>query len=236
MNYTLAFEASTATPSAALLHDDLCLGETSWLATRGASQHMYNAVVDLLKTHSATLDAVTLFAVGLGPGGFTGLRLSLAAMQAMALPDKTPVIGVSSAEALAYRIQQAHAIHSGRILVLGDARRKRLWVGTFEATPTTLTQASDFALVPIADFAATLTSGDTLISPDWDRLDNDLSGILPDNTTCIREHADPTATDVAQRVRFRVKHEIPSPPLEPIYMHPPVFVEPRFTEAAKRSL
>lgn len=236
MNYTLAIESSTQTPSAALLCDETVLEAASWESTRGSSQRMFSALQGLLKSNAIDLDSITLWAVGLGPGGFTGLRIALAAIRALAQPSKTPIIGISSAEALACRIQQEHAIRSGRIRVLGDARRKRLWVGDFETQPEGLTQTGDFTLIPISDFAKTLTDEDTLISPDWDRLEDDLTEILPSATVCIKSNTEPTASDIAQLARRRVAHEIPSEPLEPIYMHPPVFIEPRFTEATKRSL
>ena len=234
MNYTLAFESSTDTPSASLLCDETVLESASWESTRGASQRMFSAVSELLNHHGIDLDAITLLAVGLGPGGFTGLRIALSAVRAFALPNKTPIMGLSSAEALAYRIQQDHAIDSGRILVLGDARRKRLWVGTFDSQPKAITQVDDFSLVPIADFAATLSTGDILVSPDWDRLGSELTDMLPDSAICIQSDARPTAQDVAMRAILRATCGTPSAPLEPIYMHPPVFVEPRFTESKKR--
>ncbi len=229
MNYTLAIEASTATPTVALLHNDAHLGNASWLSTRGASQRMFEAIHSLLKSHNISLDSVDLFGVGLGPGGFTGLRLALSAIRAMALPTHTPIIGISSAEAIAMRLQLKGNIAGQRILVIGDARRKRLWVGIFEVHKNAPRQTGTFELIPIDEFAHHLKLGDTIVSPDHERLGDDLQAVIPPSATLIEGDQVPTATDIALLARTRKTLDTPGEPLNPIYMHPPVFVKPRFT-------
>ena len=235
MNYTLAIEASTAEPTAALLHGEETLGEHSWEATRGATQRMFSVIHDLLEDHSATFESVDLFAVGLGPGGFTGLRLALSTLQALALPTRTNVLGISSAEAIALRVQR-ETTPEGRIVVVGDARRKRLWVGTFCKQQGVLQREGDFTLVPIAEFPDRVLPGDVIASPDSTRLGRDLADVVPTSAMLLTSDLIPTATDIALLARQRQAAGSAGEPLAPIYMHPPVFVEPRFTESTKRRL
>jgi tRNA threonylcarbamoyladenosine biosynthesis protein TsaB len=73
-------------------------------------------------------DAVTRIAVGVGPGGFTGLRIGIATARALAQARDLPLVGVSSLEALA-------APNDGRVVAVIDARRGEVFAaspGAFE--------------------------------------------------------------------------------------------------------
>jgi len=73
-------------------------------------------------------DAVTRIAVGVGPGGFTGLRIGIATARALAQARDLPLVGVSSLAALA-------APHEGPVVAVIDARRGEVFAaspGVFE--------------------------------------------------------------------------------------------------------
>jgi len=278
MKYTLAIESSTATPSAALLKDSELLAEADWDTSRGSAQRMLSAITEMLQNNSITLNDIGLFAIGLGPGNFTGLRTTLATIQAMALPGHTDVIGISSAEAAAYQFagdrgsgvggrrsddqrpndqrpndqrpndqrptdqrptdqrptdqrptDQRPTDQSPRILVVGDARRRRLWLAAFSTDHGELQRSSDFELVSIDDFAEKTGPQDRIITPDWNSLKDELPSIVPAAAELTESAIIPTAAAIACLARRRQERDLPSEPLQPIYMHPPVFVKPRFS-------
>ena len=115
MNYTLAIESSTATSSVALLGDNELLGEFSWQIKRGASERIFSAIHELIKANGITTADISLFGIGLGPGNFTGLRTSLSAIQALALPTHADIIGISSAEAIAFSFHESGSDLENRI-------------------------------------------------------------------------------------------------------------------------
>jgi len=83
----------------------------------------------------ASIDRI---AVGVGPGGFTGLRIGIATARALAQARDLPLAGVSSLAALA-----AGARHDGPIVAVIDARRGEVFAaspGVFE--PVALTPAA----------------------------------------------------------------------------------------------
>lgn len=56
----------------------------------------------LLEREAVALQEIDLFAVAIGPGSFTGLRVGIATMQGLALATGKPLIGVSALDALAW--------------------------------------------------------------------------------------------------------------------------------------
>ena len=68
-------------------------------------------------------DAIERIAVGVGPGGFTGLRIGIATARALAQARDLPLVGVSSLEALA-------TPHEGAVVAVIDARRGEVFAAS----------------------------------------------------------------------------------------------------------
>ncbi len=108
----LGLDTSGKVASAAILDtgQDLLLAERSLYTTRGHSQIMMPMVENLLTDCGMTVQDVDCYAVAVGPGSYTGLRIGIAAVQGMAMVHNTPCIGVSTLEAMAARIFPARHI------------------------------------------------------------------------------------------------------------------------------
>jgi tRNA threonylcarbamoyl adenosine modification protein YeaZ len=242
MKYILAIESSSCTHSVALAQNGTLISEQSFESGRGASRDVILTVHEILENQNISPEDIAVFTVGLGPGNFTGLRTSLAAAEAMALPSRSDVIGISSAEICAfYTAQKLPETNSGaneqRVIVVGDARRQRLWMAAFStATEDSIPKRlNDFQLIPIDELPQHCVQSDIIVTPDWKTLGSSLSSLCP-NSILLPQAVLPTAADTARLAHLRITADIPGEPLQPIYMHPPVFVEPRFTESAKRRL
>jgi tRNA threonylcarbamoyladenosine biosynthesis protein TsaB len=84
----------------------------------------------LLKKHGYSKSDLVGLAVVSGPGSFTGLRVGLAAIKAVAEVLRIPVAAVSLLEAMA-----ANAEHPGRVVCILDAGRGDFYVGDYDAGP-----------------------------------------------------------------------------------------------------
>jgi len=94
---------------------------------------------------------VTRLAVGVGPGGFTGLRHGIATARALAQARDLPLVGVSTLAALA-----AGAEPGGRpVLAVVDARRGEVFAAAWAGTR----QILEAVAVAPADLAARLAAG-----------------------------------------------------------------------------
>jgi tRNA threonylcarbamoyladenosine biosynthesis protein TsaB len=109
-------------------------------------------------------DGVERIAVGVGPGGFTGLRLGVATARALAQARNLPLTGVSSLEALAAGAADATAREmapgEARVVAPGDARAV---VAVIDARRGEVFAASPGSYGPLAiapaDLAARLDPG-----------------------------------------------------------------------------
>jgi tRNA threonylcarbamoyladenosine biosynthesis protein TsaB len=90
----LALRTDTALASLALYQGDTLLQEFNWEAGRRLSATLHRKLLGLLKSERLTLSDVEAIVVYQGPGSFTGLRIGISAMNALAYSLNIPIIGV----------------------------------------------------------------------------------------------------------------------------------------------
>lgn len=111
------------------------------------------------------LAELDLIAVGIGPGGFTGLRIALATARGLGLALACPVIGISNFRAAAAALpRDLRESAAGDILILIDSRRDEPYLARLDAALQYRAQPRFMTLPEIAaDIAATppaLVTGD----------------------------------------------------------------------------
>lgn len=148
----------------AILAFDTCLGAVSvalrypaangdWLIREayeprltGHAERLMPMIAEVMAAAGRTFADVERFAVTIGPGTFTGVRVGVAAARAFALSAGRPVVGVSSLEVIAARGRTllGPSAASRALLVAVDARRGALYCalhgdGIGDGAPTLLT-------------------------------------------------------------------------------------------------
>jgi len=117
----LAFDTSVAHCAAALLSNDKVLAQRVEQMQKGQAERLFPLLEDLLAEGGVAWSDLAAIGVGIGPGNFTGIRISVSAARGLALSLGIPAIGVSSFE--------AQAIDAPRpITSLIDARRDQVFV------------------------------------------------------------------------------------------------------------
>lgn len=127
----LALEFSAEAASLALLENGAMAASAAVDAGQRRSQGLFDAAAALLSGAGWTFAGVDAFAVGRGPGSYTGLRVSLTAANGWALPENKPVWTVSSGAARAAELF-AERPDLAQVVAWGDARRGTIWAGRFE--------------------------------------------------------------------------------------------------------
>jgi len=111
------------------------------------------------------LRTVELLVVSAGPGSYTGLRVGIAAVKALALTNSARLIALDSLEVVA-----GQAEPSERIVALADAQQQRIYSAWFRRTDgQTPERLSPTQLQSTDDWLRSLAAGDVVTGPAVER-------------------------------------------------------------------
>ncbi len=96
---------------------------------KGQAERLFGLLEELMKEGGATWRDLGRIGVGIGPGNFTGTRISVASARGLALSLAIPAVGVSTFEALALG-------HPRPIVACVDGRAGRVYCQSFELNGT----------------------------------------------------------------------------------------------------
>ena len=144
----LAIETATRQMGVAVIDGDRLLSSYELLADYPHAVELPGAVRRVLDAAGTSLSGLEGIIIDIGPGSFTGLRIGLAFVKALAFVSKKPVIGVPSLEVLAAGLPAA-ALPVCPIL---DAKQKNVYAARYTASTPRPAQHGDFFLGPIAEW------------------------------------------------------------------------------------
>jgi tRNA threonylcarbamoyladenosine biosynthesis protein TsaB len=123
------------------------------------SAQLIPQIAELLSSNGFSKNGIGAFAVGAGPGSFTGLRIGLAAVKALAEVLGKPIAAVSLLEACAVA-----SAAQGKIMSVLDAGRGDVYVGEYE-TPAGAGWIPRERMLGRSEFLAQ-AKGWTVVTPD----------------------------------------------------------------------
>ena len=151
-NGSLALARVTASGSALKIVEEVALAGGTF------SAQLVPQTAALLEKHGYGKGDLAGFAVVSGPGSFTGLRVGLAAIKALAEILRKPIATVSLLEAVA-----RSGAGEGRVFSVLDAGRGELYVGDYELGPPV--RKHNERLLSKEEFFAE-SKGQLVVSPD----------------------------------------------------------------------
>lgn len=123
----LAIDTSSSICSTAILDDEILIDKNELNDGRTHSENLMPLVDELLKRNNINTKDINLIACSVGPGSFTGIRIGVATIKAIAEVLNIKVAGVTSLENLARNVKDADTIVS-----LIDARNNQVYCGIFD--------------------------------------------------------------------------------------------------------
>ena len=117
---SVALVEAAASPFAAQV-----LASASARVSNAHGEALLPLIEGVLRSAGVTLEAVDLFAVGIGPGSFTGTRVGVATAKGLAIGANKPLRGIDSFEALA---ADARAASGSEVAVAIDARKGEVYL------------------------------------------------------------------------------------------------------------
>lgn len=162
MTVILAMDCAAGACSAAVARDGEILARRFEAMSRGHAEVLMPMVEDVLERAATPYAELDLLAVSVGPGGFTGVRIGLAAARGIALAGAIPLLGVNTLEVLAHGVPERE--RSGRtVLAVLDSRRADLYAQAFAGDLTPLAEPA--AVMP-EDLEAMLPDGPAVLVGD----------------------------------------------------------------------
>ena len=149
----LAIDTSALTATAAILSEDMLIGEISTTTKLTHSQTIMPMIDELLKKVSLDITDIDLFACSEGPGSFTGLRIGIGTIKGLAYGLGKSVVGVSTLEALAHNIDFTDLV----ICPIMDARRGQVYNGLYRYNGNTLECITEPRALSIEELCQELT-------------------------------------------------------------------------------
>lgn len=160
----LALDTSTGPASVALAENGRVIAACEDSEAMRQSQRLVGATDALVRANGG-YEAITAMAVTIGPGGFTGIRVALAAARGMALACNVPLLGITTLEAFAWQALHNKPIGAQAIPFV-NAFRNQVYTQVFVRAANgmeTLTeaQAVDISAAPAfaTPYPATLLLG-----------------------------------------------------------------------------
>lgn len=162
---TFALDTATPSPALAVVAEGEAMAELALEPTPAGGRRVLECVHQMLTEADLSLDSVDRIVVGVGPGGFTGLRIGISTAMGLAQALGIPAVGASSLEALALGAAE-HAAPGSLVAPVIDARRREVFGALYRTTGAFgLNElVAPGAFLP-QDFAAAVTrvSGDAAV-------------------------------------------------------------------------
>lgn len=143
----LAVDTSAVTASCALRNENGLLAAFELRCGLTHSQTVLPMISDMLKDSHFSLNDIDLFAVNVGPGSFTGVRIGVAAVKGLAFTNNIPCVAVSTLESMAYPLVGLPL--SGTVCAVMDARRGQVYTALFAVDGDAVSRLTPDEALPI---------------------------------------------------------------------------------------
>jgi tRNA threonylcarbamoyladenosine biosynthesis protein TsaB len=148
----LGIDTATAQVSVAVGGHEGVLASTRSVRNRQHAETLVPSIEFTCRQARIELSEISVVAVDLGPGLFTGLRVGVAAAKAMAHALRVPMIGVPSLDLVAFPLRFSPKL----IVAAVDARRGELFTAFYRQVPGGIQRLTPHHVVTPDDLASEL--------------------------------------------------------------------------------
>jgi tRNA threonylcarbamoyladenosine biosynthesis protein TsaB len=124
----LAFETATLAGSVAIVEDEELIGEVKVSINVAHAERLMSSVDWLLKASHLSIEEIDAFAVSIGPGSFTGLRIGLSTAKGFSYAAGKPIVPVPTLDAFARTLSFCQHC----ICPMLDARKNEVYTGLYK--------------------------------------------------------------------------------------------------------
>lgn len=176
----LGLESSHSEGSLCLQRDSKVLELFKWTQEKSHAELIASYLVKALKNHKLEQKDIDAYAVNIGPGSFTGIRISINTIKTLAFVSNKPVYTFNSLETIA----QGSSVDAEKFLVAINAHSELCYVGNFVSDGGNWKMSGDIAVVSANALNRLLKEPKTVFAGDAftfykDKIDSPLSILRP---------------------------------------------------------
>ena len=142
----LGIDTSTTIGSIGLLVNQEPIAEHTLDITQNHSSRLMPAIKTVLEWGNLNIRDIDAFAVAIGPGSFTGIRIAVATAKSICYAIKKPILAISTLEAIAYNLRYSNQL----ICPILDARQDQVYTAIFQGGKNLIRRTEDLC-VPLAE-------------------------------------------------------------------------------------
>lgn len=124
----LGIDSATPVSTIALADSNQLVAEIFYNTHKTHSERLMPMIDNLLQETGLQINELDGFAVAIGPGSFTGLRIGLTTIKCLAHVLQKPLIGIPTLDGLAYNLQGV----SGIICPILNARKNEVYTALYD--------------------------------------------------------------------------------------------------------
>ena len=144
----LAVDTSTNMCGIAVADEHALLAEYMLNDRRSHSQKLVSMLKEILDSLCLKPSDIDVFAAITGPGSFTGLRIGITTVKALAYAVQKPVVGITSLDALAYSVTLPEDI---LVCPMLDARNNQVYTAIYKAQNGLMVNTSGYMGIHVSE-------------------------------------------------------------------------------------
>jgi tRNA threonylcarbamoyladenosine biosynthesis protein TsaB len=191
----LGIDTSTMTAGVGIVEDDEVLVDLKFDVKITYSEVLLSTIDMALKTTGLRIDDIDGFAVSIGPGSFTGLRIGLSTVKGLCFASGKPLASVPSLDALA----SLSLYCQYKVATLLDAKKSQVYAAIYDTSEGELKRESDYLVVGIEDLVKNISKRTLFVGPGAKLYQKELIHFLKDKACfALNEQSLPSGACVAR--------------------------------------
>ncbi|MCX5686572.1 MAG: tRNA (adenosine(37)-N6)-threonylcarbamoyltransferase complex dimerization subunit type 1 TsaB [Candidatus Omnitrophica bacterium] len=154
----LAIDTSSAYLSLAVMKDGRIAGRFHRKAAMKHSSILVPSIDKVLKKARLGIKDVDVFAISVGPGSFTGLRIGVTTVKGLAYSLAKKIVAVPTLDVIANNVKNFHGI----ICPVLDARKNKVYSSIYRSRGKIIKRISRFLLLPPEELKKKLAKYDKI--------------------------------------------------------------------------
>jgi len=130
-----------------IMEDSKLLGEYTINHKKTHSQKLMPMIKELMESLELTPQDIDIYAASCGPGSFTGLRIGITSIKAIAFASEKPVVSVPTLDALAFNIPLTESL----VCPIMDARNNQVYTALYKWEEGRQVKITEYMGITITD-------------------------------------------------------------------------------------